>query len=82
MPRAEPDAPAFYMYATALRDAGKLPDAESKVRRAIPLDPKYAAAHKLLAEILALEGKNVEAVAEQKRVEELGVDAKAPPAPK
>jgi hypothetical protein len=38
--------------------------------------------HKLLAEILALEGKNVEAVAEQKRVEEIGVDAKAPPAAK
>jgi Tfp pilus assembly protein PilF len=70
------------MYATALRDAGKLPDAESKVRRAIPLDPKYAAAHKLLAEILALEGKKDEAAVEEKRGEELGVDAKAPPAPK
>jgi Tfp pilus assembly protein PilF len=70
------------MYAVALKDAGKLPDAENRIRRAIQLDPKYAAAHKLLAEILALEGKNVEAVAEQKRVEELGVDAKAPPAPK
>jgi rhomboid protease GluP len=82
MPRAEPEAPTFYMYAVALKDAGKLPDAENRIRRAIQLDPKYAAAHKLLAEILALEGKNVEAVAEQKRVEELGVDAKAPPAPK
>jgi len=82
MPRAEPEAPAFYMYAIALRDAGKLPDAESKVRRAIELDPKYSPAHKLLAEILALQGKNAEAVAEQNRVEELGVDAEAPPASK
>jgi Tfp pilus assembly protein PilF len=70
------------MYAFALKDAGRLPEAESKVRLAIQLDPKYVAAHNLLAEILTLEGKNVEAVAEQKRVEELGVDAKAPPAPK
>jgi rhomboid protease GluP len=82
MPRAEPDAPAFYMYAIALRDAGKLPDAESKVRRATELDPKYIAAHKLLADILALEGKKEEAAAELKRVEELGANAEAPPASK
>ena len=82
MPRAEPDAPTFYMYAVALKDAGKLPDAESKIRRAIQLDPKYVAAHKLLAETLALEGKKDEAAAEQQRVEELSTDAKVPPVSK
>jgi Flp pilus assembly protein TadD len=79
MPRAEPDAPTFYMYAVALKDAGKLPDAESKVRRAIQLDPKDTEAHKLLAEILALEGRNAEAVAELKRVAELGANAEDKP---
>jgi tetratricopeptide (TPR) repeat protein len=82
MPRAEPDAPTFYMYAVALKDAGKLHDAETKIRRAIQLDPKYADAHKLLAEILAMEGKKDEAAAEQKRIEELSVDTKTPPASK
>jgi len=77
MPDVEPQASAFYLYAIALRDAGKLSDAESKVRRAIQLDPKYTHAHKLLAEILALEGKTNEAAAEQKRVEELGANAGA-----
>jgi Flp pilus assembly protein TadD len=75
MPGAEPQAPAFYLYAIALRDAGKLSDAESKARRAIQLDPKYADAHTLLAEILTLEGKKDEAAAEQKRVAELGANA-------
>jgi len=75
MPSVEPDAPTFYMYAFALKDAGRLPEAESKVRRAIQLDPKYADAHTLLAEILTLEGKKDEAAAEQKRVEELGENA-------
>jgi rhomboid protease GluP len=82
MPRAEPDAPTFYMYAIALKDAGKLPDAENKVRRAIQLDPKYVDAHKLLAEVLALEGKKDEAAAEQKRFEELGANAAAQPSSK
>jgi rhomboid protease GluP len=57
MPGVEPDASTFYMYAVALKDAGKLPEAESKVRRAIQLNPKNADAHKLLAEILTLEDK-------------------------
>ena len=82
MPRAEPDAPTFYMYAVALKDAGKLPDAESNIRRAIQLDPKYTDAHRLLAEILTLEGKKDEAAAEQRRVEQLGANAKTPPASK
>ena len=75
MPRAKPDAPTFYMYAVALKDAGKLPEAESKTRRAIQLDPKYADAHKLLAEILRLEDKKDEAAAEEKRIAELNKDS-------
>jgi tetratricopeptide (TPR) repeat protein len=57
MPRAEPDALASYWYASALKDAGELSEAESNVRRSIALDPKNADAHELLAEILTLEGK-------------------------
>jgi tetratricopeptide (TPR) repeat protein len=82
MARSKPDAPTFYMYAVALKDAGKLPEAESKVRRAIQLDPKYTDAHKLLAEVLTLEGKKEEAAAEHKRVEELGANAGAQPSSK
>jgi membrane associated rhomboid family serine protease/Flp pilus assembly protein TadD len=82
MPRAEPDAPAFYMYAVALKDAGRLPEAESKVRRAIQLDPKDADAHNLLAEILILEGKKDEAAVEEKRGEELGANTAVQPSSK
>jgi len=75
MARAEPDASMFYMYAVTLKEAGRLPEAENKARRAIQLDPKDANAHNLLAEILTLEGKKDEAAAEQKRVAELGANA-------
>ncbi len=57
MPRAEPDALASYWYASALKDSGDLPEAETNVRRSIELDPKNTDAHDLLAEILTLEGK-------------------------
>jgi predicted Zn-dependent protease len=57
MPRAEPDALASYWYASALKDAGSLTEAETNVRRSIELDPKNADAHELFAEILTLEGK-------------------------
>lgn len=82
MPRAEPDAPTFYMYAVALKDAGQLHEAESNIRRAIQITPKYADAHKLLVEILTLEGKKDEAAAEKKRLEELGADAITHPSSK
>ena len=82
MPRIQPDAPTFYLYAVALKDAGKLPEAESNIRHAIQLIPKYADAHKLLAEILTLEGEKDEAVAEEKRFQELGADAAAHPSSK
>jgi tetratricopeptide (TPR) repeat protein len=57
MPRAESDALASYWYASALKDSGSLPEAETNVRRSIELDPKNADAHDLLAEVLTLEGK-------------------------
>jgi len=82
MARAEPDAPMFYMYAVTLKDAGRLPEAENKARRAIQLDPKYIAAHNLLAEILTLEGKKDEAAVEKKRGEDLGANAADQPSSK
>jgi len=78
MPRSEPDAVTSYWYATALKDAGRLPEAESNIRKAIQLDPKDLDAHRLLAEILALEGKNDDAEAEVERVNQLTKEA--PPA--
>jgi rhomboid protease GluP len=71
MPRSEPDASASYWYASALKDAGKFTEAESNVRRATQLDAKNIDAHKLLAEILTLEGKKNEATTETKRVGQL-----------
>jgi rhomboid protease GluP len=82
IPKIEPDAGAYYWYADALKDAGKLTDAESNSRRAVQLDPKNADAHRLLAEILSLEGKNDEAAAERKRTQELAAEAKAHPSSK
>lgn len=79
MPRSRPDAVNFYWYASALKDAGNLTEAESNSRRAVQLDPKDIDAHKLLAEILTLEGRKDEAAAEKQRIEELGADAAAHP---
>jgi rhomboid protease GluP len=75
MPRSEPDAVTSYWYASALKDAGRLPEAESNIRKAIQLDPKDLDAHRLLAEILALEGKNDDAEAEVERVNQLTKEA-------
>jgi rhomboid protease GluP len=73
--RAEPDASAFYLYATALKDAGRVTEAESNIRRALQLDPKDIDAHRLLAKILTLEGKNDDAAAEIGRVNQLTKEA-------
>jgi tetratricopeptide (TPR) repeat protein len=78
MPRSEPDAANSYWYASALNDAGRLPEAENNIRKAIQLDPKNIDAHRLLAEILALEGKDNDALAEVARVNQLTKEA--PPA--
>jgi Flp pilus assembly protein TadD len=71
IPRAEPDASAFYLYAAALKDAGRLTEAESNVRQALQLRLKDINAHRLLAEILTLEGKKDDAAAEIERVNQL-----------
>jgi predicted Zn-dependent protease len=77
IPGSKPDPGIFYWYAEALKDAGNLTEAEINSRHVIQLDPKNADGHKLLAEILTLEGKKDEAAAEQKRVEQLGANAAA-----
>jgi membrane associated rhomboid family serine protease/Flp pilus assembly protein TadD len=75
MPRAEPDALASYWYASTLKDVGRLTEAESNARRSIELDPKYADAHELLAEILTSEGKENEAATEIERANQLTKEA-------
>ena len=75
MPRSEPDAVNSYWYASALKDAGRLPEAENNIRKAIQLDPKDIDAHRLLAEILALEDKDNDAQAEVARVNQLTKEA-------
>jgi Flp pilus assembly protein TadD len=74
MPNVQPDAGSFYWYADALKDSGNLAEAESNSRRAVQLDPKGIDAHKLLAEILTLERKKSEAVAENMEIEKLAVE--------
>jgi rhomboid protease GluP len=68
---ADADASAFYLYATALKDTGNLAEAESNIRKAVQLDQKDIDAYRLLAEILALEGRNDDAAAEVERVNQL-----------
>lgn len=72
--RSRPDPGIFYWYAKALKDAGNLPEAENNSRRAVQLDPKGIDAHKLLAEILTLEGKKSDAAAENKEIERLAAE--------
>ncbi|HSK43356.1 MAG TPA: rhomboid family intramembrane serine protease [Candidatus Binatia bacterium] len=74
---ADADASAFYLYASALKDAGRLTEAESNIRRSLQLNQNDTDAHKLLAEILTLEGKNDEAAAEIERAGQL--TKQAPP---
>lgn len=82
IPGSVPDPGIFYWYAEALKDAGNLTEAENNSRRAVQLAPKGIDAHKLLAEILTLEGKKDEAATEKKRIEELDLDAATHPSSK
>jgi rhomboid protease GluP len=82
IPGSLPDPGIFYWYAEALKDAGRLTEAESNIRRTLQLDPKGIDGHKLLAEILTLEGKKDEAAAEKQHIEELGANAAAHPSSK
>ena len=72
---ADADASAFYLYATALKNTGNLTEAESNIRRSLQLDQKDIDAHRLLAEILNLEGKDEEALAEVRCVDQLTKEA-------
>lgn len=74
MPNVRPDAGSFYWYADALKDSGHLAEAESNSRRAVQLDPKGIDAHKLLAEILTLEGKKSEVAVENMEIEKLAAE--------
>ncbi len=47
------------------------PEAESKYRRAIELNPSYATAHQWYAEYLSYMGRHAESIAEAKRAQEL-----------
>ena len=57
-----------------LRMPATLPEAENNIRKAVRLDPKDINAHRLLAEILALEDKKNDATAEVEHVNQLTKD--------
>jgi predicted Zn-dependent protease len=76
IPQFQDDDPsAFYMYATALKNAGKPAEAESNIRKSLELEPKNIDAHRLLAEILTLEGKKDDAAEAIKRLNQLVKEA-------
>jgi serine/threonine-protein kinase len=64
-------AEAFASRATLLQAGWKWNDAERDYRRALQLDPKYAAAHQWYGEMLLLTGRPDEAVAQLKRASDL-----------
>lgn len=82
IPGSGPDPGIFYWYASALKDAGRLTEAESNIRKALQLDQKDIDAHRMLAEILTLEGRKDEAAAEKQHIEELGANVAAHPSSK
>jgi Flp pilus assembly protein TadD len=56
-----PRSPAAnYRYGQALAEVGQLPAAETVVRRALELEPRSGKARKLLAAILAQQGRDLE----------------------
>jgi len=68
-PRQFPDA--YYNHGVLLLQQGKLDETEKAFRRALEIDPSYAAAHNNLGYVFELQGKISEAVAEySKAVEE------------
>jgi tetratricopeptide (TPR) repeat protein len=58
------DAATHYIYAFTLALTKRRPDAEAHVRKAIALNPDYAPPRFLLGQILEMDGKNKEALAE------------------
>jgi Flp pilus assembly protein TadD len=80
MPRSKPDALDYYWYATALKQANKLTEAERNIRSAIQMEPRDAESHKLLAEILELRGNKSEAALEIRTCEEIEHNVTTTPA--
>ncbi|HMA25192.1 MAG TPA: protein kinase, partial [Gemmatimonadaceae bacterium] len=62
---------AFASRATLLQASWRWSDAERDYRRALKLDPNYAAAHQWYGEMLLLNGRTSESVAQLKRATEL-----------
>ena len=68
-PNQFPDA--YYNYGVLLLEQGKKEEAEKAFRRALEIDPSYAAAHNDLGYVLQLQGKWSEAMGEyRKAIEE------------
>jgi rhomboid protease GluP len=80
MLRVKPDALDYYWYATALKQANKLTEAERNIRSAIQMEPRDAESHKLLAEILELRGNKSEAALEIRTSEEIEHNVTTTPA--
>ncbi len=62
------DAEAHYRLGNALRDRGRLVEAEASYRRAVAIKPDYAEAHNNLGNILQRQGRSNEAEASFRRV--------------
>jgi serine/threonine-protein kinase len=62
---------AFASRATVLQASWRWSDAERDYRRALKLEPNYAAAHQWYGEMLAINGRTTESVAQLKRATEL-----------
>jgi membrane associated rhomboid family serine protease/Flp pilus assembly protein TadD len=69
--RIDPDAEAYYFYGRALKDASSFPEAEQALKKSISLNDKDADAHRLLADVLRVEGKVAAALQEEKRARDL-----------
>jgi serine/threonine-protein kinase len=62
---------AFASRATVLQASWRWSDAERDYQRALKLEPNYAAAHQWYGEMLAINGRTTESVAQLKRATEL-----------
>ena len=71
------DAETMYSLGDALQQTGKLPEAETALRKSIDSDDKSVEAHQLLSDVLKDEGKKDEARKERKTAELLKNQASA-----
>ena len=75
---AEADSDAMYLYGSALKQTGNLRKAEEVLQKSIRLDGKSIGPHELLSEVLKLEGKTKEALAERRRADLLEENQSSP----